>query len=39
MRELDPISLTEPGVVKRIRGVSYTMRVSPLVGVWRRDDA
>lgn len=31
MRELDPIDLTEAGVVKRIRGVAYTMRVSPLV--------
>lgn len=31
MRELDPIDLTESGVVKRIRGVAYTMRVSPLV--------
>lgn len=31
MRELDPVDLTEAGVVKRVRGVAYTMRVSPLV--------
>ena len=31
MRELDPVDMTEAGVVKRIRGVAYTMRVSPIV--------
>lgn len=31
MRELDPVDLTEAGVVKRVRGVVYTMRVSPVV--------
>lgn len=39
MRELDPVTLTEPGVVKRIRGVCYTMRVSPLVRAGRRPEA
>ena len=30
MRELDPVELVTSGVVKRVRGVVYTMRVSPL---------
>ncbi|CBK20817.2 RNA-3'-phosphate cyclase [Blastocystis hominis] len=30
MRELDPVDLTDAGVVKRVRGVVYTMRVSPV---------
>jgi RNA 3'-terminal phosphate cyclase-like protein len=29
MRELQPISLTEEGFIKRIRGLSYTCKVSP----------
>jgi len=31
-RELEPVELIESGVVKRVRGVAYTMRVSPLYG-------
>ena len=30
MRELDPVELVTSGVVKRVRGVVYTMRASPL---------
>lgn len=31
MRELDPVDLTDAGVVKRVRGVAFTLRVSPVV--------
>ena len=31
-RELEPVELIESGVVKRVRGVAFTMRVSPLYG-------
>ena len=31
MRELDPVDLTDAGVVKRVRGVAFTLRVSPIV--------
>lgn len=29
MKTLPPISLTDEGMVKRIRGVAYSMKVSP----------
>lgn len=31
MRELEHCELMEAGVVKRIRGITYSMRVSPQV--------
>jgi RNA 3'-terminal phosphate cyclase-like protein len=31
VRELNPINLTDPGLVRRIRGVAYSTRVSPQI--------
>ena len=35
VKELPVVALTDEGMVKRIRGVAYSMKVSPQVRPWR----